>query len=675
MARIPQNTITHVPTMVRGGNTSAPMPNGGLGRAIEAGAAGMNTQIRREEELGARRVQEIGRKGQAILGAIDSAAKLAIAIDRANLERDDAWASKTVADFNNAMGSNSLGYKDESGVYHDGLLMTPFTPDDEEGKGGTSVQTAMNDAIVKYQKDNGLDKVSGSRKELLEPRMKDAIGRWMTKAQSVDAQKIEAYYTNVRKEKTESSVNTAMAFVLPDDSQMFDTASAVYASDAALSVIDSRFIVNYADWVKSPDRDPAKLEFVSPVAKAEYDREYVFALDKVNKSRVNALLKMAVDSEDPEVTSRLFGFLEDEESPIQFSTAEQQRDFSESLQKAKEQRVVVEAGRERKNYGVARTLTARIAIGMGGDEDEAMLDVTLSKLPPERVFEIEAFKKDFEEKLEYGKWDEFKLSAMETMTVDNQQQKLVEISKYIDAIPNTSVRAQARAEMSGGMTRSGSPARAGSRITDTTLSNYRRFGGLGKDPAGMLDNLSRLADEGTITPSQYVKQVDALRNEAEDTVDPVGLLSALKDAGLDVGDLFARDKEGNIRFAADGRPIEADPKARQRQRGFVSDQGVGFWHRKRDYELSEAVMLSAYELAREFNTQTRMGVKGRGTLQEYLQKNLVNSAVGKEWSDAQMKMKIDSLRQTLESQYQEALGGYYLELEQRGMTEGTETDE
>ena len=671
MARIPQNTITSVPTMVRNGNTSAPMPNGGHGRAIEAGAAGINTQIRREEDVGARRVQEIGQKGQAVVGAINSAANFALTLNRAKLERDDAWASKTVADFNNAMGPKSLGYKDESGVYHDGLLMTPFTPDDEEGKGGTSVQTAMNEAVVKYQKDNGLDKVSGSRKELLEPRMKDTIGRWMNKAQSVDAQNIQAYYTNVRKEKTESSFNTAMAFVLPDDSQSFDTASAVYASDAALSVIDSRFIANYADWVKSPDRDPAKLEFVSPVAKAEYEREYVHALDKANASRVNALLKMAVDSEDPEVTSRLFGFMEDEESPIQFSTADQQRDFAESLQKAKEQRVVVEAGRERKNYGMARDLTARIAIGMGSDEDAAMLDVTLSKLPPERAFEVEAFKKDFGEKLEYGKWDEFRLATTETMTIGNQQQKLTEMMKYVESIPNAAVRARARAELSGGVSRGSvsSSTRAGGRVTDTNLSLWRRFGGLGKDHAGTLDNLSRLAEDGSITGAQYVKQVDAMRSEAEDTVDSVGVMSAMKDVGLDAGSLFERDKAGNIRFGGDGRPIAADSYKLQKQKGFVSDEGVGFWDRKRYYELSEEVLLKAYDLAREVDTQNRMGVKGLGTIQEYLQKNLVNSAVGKEWSDARMGMHIDSLRQSLQSRYQDALGGFYLELEQNGNEE------
>jgi len=375
MARIPQNTITGIPTMVRNGNTAAPMPNGGLGRAIEVGAAGMNTQIRREQDVSARRVQDIGRKGEAIQGAINSAANFALAVDRAKEERDDAWASKTIADFNNTMGPKSLGFKDESGAFHDGLLSVPFTPGDEDGKGGTSVQSATNDAIVQYQKDNGLDKISGRRKELFESRMKDSIGRWMTKAQSVDAQNIRSYYDGVRKAKTESSFNTAMAFVLPDDSESFGTASAVYASDAAFSIIDSRFISNYAEWVRSPDRDPAKLEFVSPLAKAEYDREYVHALDKVNASRVNALLKMAVDSEDPTATSQIFGFLEDPESPIGFSTAEQRREFESSIEKAKEQRVVVEIRREARAY--SEVGDDIIAYELGGKP----LDEISAKLP------------------------------------------------------------------------------------------------------------------------------------------------------------------------------------------------------------------------------------------------------------------------------------------------------
>ncbi len=665
MPRVPENTRTKTPWSLPQGGSSRHIPFIDLGSGSATRARMLDPLIQREESrrrTSAANAEADVRRFSGVMQAVgNTVGVLGEMADRAKKIRDDTFVDGKDAEYQQFITNAQYGSAGEDGKRVGAVFDTPYNPGDEHGEGLSGATTAFSTAHAKWWEDQ---KLTPEQADMVKKRIEPNRMRMQAMTERFDANSHEMFRIETKKALSRSQADNY--YKTGDTTSLYNASRTV-----ALAQMPRNAFTNLDEWEQTQERDPAELQFSSIGAEDMFDRLYTDAHEGIQQKHLNSLLEEAVNTEDDAVSKGLFETFKaslDPKSEVGslFLREENLDAFEQAVQKAEGQRKVVLAGRERGNMLNARDLMARIALDQGEEDDLQMLDTLRAKLPPERVFELDQFKDGFSEKMDYGEWELFRIKSMEDMNAENSQKTVVEMFKYVEAIKDPRARERARNElmtMQGGG--SGSSSRKSS-LTDTQLSNRRRYGGFQNDSAGLLDELSRLADSGAITADQYVKQVREIKADAKAGVDGVGILAALGGGGIDGGKLFKRDARGNIRFDGDGKPVPNDKEKTQKQSNWLSDEGVGFWNAKNHYVLSEEVLSKAFDLAREFKAQELAGVKGRGTVQEYIKKNLFDAALGKNWSDSQMALKIDALNDSLENEFHQNLSGYYRELDSRG---------
>lgn len=657
MPRVQRNTVTKTPMLMTEGGTNRRLPNIRLstGRA-EALTPLIERETRtRKRNLGEaeRSVQQFGHLMRVVADTGQVAGKL---MDRAIALRDDTFATGKAAAYQEAVTEWETGMTAD-GRQVGSLLETPYTPGDESGEGMAGSTVAIAEAHKNWMEEQ---QFSPRQLELVQQKIEPMRLRVFAAAQRVD---------QVRHEQHRTEQHAMLSRAQADNYyKTGDTASLNEAAlTFALANLPRADVKNVEDWEATGERDPARLQFANEGAQGRFDALFTEAHEKIQQKHVNLLLDEAVNTEDAAVSAGLFetfrGSLDPEsDTGAFFIQEENQEALKKALRGATEQRKSVVARRTRERFDRARDLSARVVIGQAGEADMQALEQVREMLPAERLLEIDQFTDRIADQLSYGDWETFRRKTLypEAGDADPQPQAQLEaLQEYAQGLKHPAARERALVEVER-MRQGLAPKKSGATsdtIKDKRLELLRRFGG--QAPAEELETLVKLAEEGRIGPEQFVKHVDDMRKLALNTIEPAGLLDAMTEAGFSVDGYFDRDDFGNIRLGTDGLPKSSQPDYKAEQKGWTKDHGHGFWNRQKDYWLTEELMLKAYDLAREYKAQELTGVKARESLPEFLQKRLMNMAVGKNWSDEQIGLKIRTLDQTLRADYETSVGGFY----------------
>lgn len=660
MPRIQPNTITKTPWSFTQGGSARRLPL--IRLATESQARSVQPLIDRER--GVRQANVAGAEAktrgfdnamQTVAGAARLAGDMA---DRAIRMRNETFIAKKAAEYQSAVTLWETGI-DEQGRHVGSLFETPYDPGDENGEGMSGATVEIAKAHAKWFEDQ---QMTPEQAEMVAKHIEPLRGRLFAAARRVDGQKHE-------RDRVEAFASLSRA----QADNYYKTGDAAALSEAALTFALSQTprsqIANFEEWQEGGSRDPAQIQFATPAGKTAFDEAYAKANDGIQEKHVNNLLDEAVNTENEEVAQKLFAMFDasvDNESDAAafFIKEESQAELRKKLRVAKERRKAVVAGRERDRYQMARDLTVRVLIDEASEEDVQALGEVRAKMKPEALLEIDQFADSTAEKLDYGKWEAFRRKTVEDESAGDKKAVLEELREYAQAMKHPAARERALYEVSRLESGYFGALSGGSgRLSEKTVKNMFRFSGM--SPADKLEQLHALADANAISPDSFVSLFDDIKKTARDNVDAIGVLDAMETAGFKLDGFFKRDNAGFVAFGADGRPKlsqwgEAGKK--RKVSGWVAESGEGWFNMVDHYKVGEDFMLAVYELAREYKSQELAGVRGLGTLPEFLKARIYDTAAGKEFTDLQLKMHLKEVRKSIVEDEASAVGGYYNKL-------------
>lgn len=659
MPRIQPNTITKTPWSFTQGGSARRLPL--IRLATESQARSVQPLIDRER--GIRQANLAGAEAKArgfdnVMQTVSGAARLAGDMaDRAIRMRNETFVAKKAAEYQRAVTLWETGV-DEQGRHVGSLFETPYDPGDENGEGMSGATVEISKAHARWFEDQ---RMTPDQAEMVAKHIEPLRGRMEAAARRVDAQNHER-----------DRVEAFAALSRSQADNYYKTGDAASLSEAALTFALAKTprsqIANLDEWQAGGSRDPAQIQFATPAGKTAFDEAYKEANDGIQLKHVNNLLEEAVNTEDEMVAKNLFAMFDasvDNESDAAafFIKEESQEELRKKLRVAKERREAVVAGRDRERYQMARDLSVRVLIDQASEEDVKALGEVRAKMKPEALLEIDQFADATAEKLDYGKWEAFRRKAVEGENAGDKKTLLKELRGYAQAMKHPAARERALYEVSrlgkGSVVSSGGSG----RLSEKTVKNMFRFSGM--SPADQLERLHALADAEAISPDSFVSLFDDIKTAAKDNVDPVGVLDAMETAGFSLDGFFKRDNAGFVAFGADGRPkLSERGEAGKKSKipGWVAESGAGWFNLVDHYKVGEDFMLAVYDLAREYKAQELAGVRGLGTLPEFLKARINDTAAGKAFTDLQLKTHVEGVRKRIVGDEESAVGGYYNKL-------------
>ena len=626
--RVPDNTITPTPDRVRtSGARATDMPRLSFGAPTAPGFATEDARLRgnanERRRIGARADEKIQRTGAGLNGIAQGAEGLARVMDM----RAEARADRDVAEFQDYLTKQMHGWTDEQGQRHDGALDAPFNPGDEGGEGASGATKAVGESVSGWMEEKAFE---GRRAVLFAERSKGLVQKAMGTALERDTRNYERYRVESAKALYQANVND---FHATGDAGFLNRASIQFA----YANTPKADILNWAEWSRSV-RAPSELEFANDAARERFNALSMDAHERVLSQFVGQRMDAAM-SRDVGADAAEAVLAELESSGGGFARVENQKEFAKMIAGARERRKGLEARWGREDFAVARDLTTREMLGAASDDDLRELDGLRSKMPPERVYELDNFRENAGANLESAGWDDLRARLSDGMNADNAAERLADMEEYVAGMQFPFAKERAAAQLArirkmggddGGESAENAPAE---KWDNDRLDVWIKFGS--ELPAEKLRLLNEMAGDdenpGVITPKQFARGFEALRKAG--AANPENVLRAMQDAGFDVKGIFAIDKNGNVRFDKDGRPMTAPG---------VSASAV-----------YDDALRAVFDFSVEYQTQINSGAVRKQPLSEYL-KTMLPGKIKRDWDNQKVVDEMNKRARELESEWEDA---------------------
>ena len=631
MPRVPDNTQTRTPTLLK---RSAQVPTNGLmamGGAYADAARIFNVPIRHEHDVRSQNVADANAKLNRINTGIKGLTDSAHTINKVMNIRAETEARRHLSDLQEFLTMNETGYNRADGTRVPSVYEVPYNPGSETGDGMSGATTEMARRVKEWSEGR---EITGRTLEFYQRNAEAAIDRSMARARNVDGQKHAAYKKAVNEKLFASQRDVAA------QSGTVEDISTAAATGAILS-LPREFVANYDEWMRDPVKDPAELVFTTPQAEKTFKVAYADLNDKIATDVVNRLVMQAVQSDDDEQANTIFDAVEENEFLTKGGEAGgggglwaevnqlKAKELVERGRAERTRRIAAEVSMMKKEgYDVA-TMAALGTWKPGMSEEEksaAMerLDVIRQRLPGDEALKMAQYQVGLAEEAELFYFDQERLEVMKDATVLNLADKMNDLLVRANGIKSPGAREKAIAMVS----KLSTDPDEGRTVTKEKAKYDLVMGGLAmKDvynmrQAGQIDNVS------------FGRYVEASRELAEEAVDreniPERVVEGLESVGFSVKDIVPVTSEGAMRFDSKNRfqyPIEPGRMAKVR----IDDDKV---------KLSNAVRYKTLELAIEFETQRKQGLR-KESFVEYFMKKIVNEHAYFEWTSRVYEERIN----------------------------------
>ena len=255
MPRVPDNTQTITPTLLK---RSAQVPTNGLmamGGALADSARNFDTLIRHEDDVQRKNVADANEKLRRVNAGIQGLAAGAHMINKVLDMRAQTEARRHLTELQNFLTMNETGYEREDGTRVASIYEVPYNPGGEDGSGMSGATSELSKRLKEWSESRG--EVTGRTLEFYQRDAEAAIDRAMARARNVDSRRHEEYKKAVNVNFFASQRNLAGASGTVED---ISTAAAT----GALLKVPRQFVENYDEWMRDPAKDPGVLRFVTP---------------------------------------------------------------------------------------------------------------------------------------------------------------------------------------------------------------------------------------------------------------------------------------------------------------------------------------------------------------------------------------------------------------------------
>lgn len=623
MPRVPDNTQTRTPTLLK---RSAQVPTNGLGSAgsaLAANARMLDTPIRHENDVQRRNVADADAKLNRINSGIKGLTESAHMINKVMDMRAQTEARRNLTDLQNFLTMNETGYERDDGTRVASVYEVPYNPGGEDGSGMSGATSELSKRIKEWSESRG--EVTGRTLEFYQRDAEAAIDRSMARARNVDGRRHEEYKQAVNENFFASQRNLAGASGTVED---ISTAAAT----GALLKVPRQFVENYDEWMRDPAKDPGALRFVTPEAQKVFETAYADVNDAIASDVANRMVMEAVQSDDDEQANVVFDAVEANEFLTYNGVAGDGGGLWAQENQLKAQELVGRARAERTRRIAAEQsalkvegyyLGTMVALGTwkaGMSEDDkagakSKLQEIMAKLPGDEALKLAKYQVGLAEEAELFGFDQFRLATMKDANLLNLAEKKSVLKERASGMKSLGAREKALemvAKLSSASGETDSVTKEKAKY-DLVMGGVTMKAVYDMSQSGQIDNVS------------FGRYLEASRELAEEAVDTANVPEAcawgLEKFGIPVVDLVPKAADGSMKFGARNEiPFPLDPFKTEKAR--INGKKVA---------LSDKARHATLRLAIEYETQRRQGLR-KDSFREYFLANIVNEPVWHEWT-------------------------------------------
>lgn len=633
MPRVPDNTQTRTPTLLK---RSAQVPTNGLGSAgsaLAASARMLDTPIRHEGDVQRKNAADANEKLRRVNAGIKGLADGAHMVNKVLDMRAQTEARRNLTDLQNFLTMNETGYERDDGTRVASVYEVPYNPGGEDGAGISGATAELSKRVKEWSESRG--EVTGRTLEFYQRDAEAAIDRSMARARNVDGRRHEEY-----KQAVNENFFASQRKLAGESGTVEDISTA--AATGALLKVPRQFVENYDEWMRDPAKDPGALRFVTPEAQKVFENAYADVTDAIASDVANRIVAQAIQSDDDEQANIVFDAVEANGFLTYNGIAGDGGGFWAQENQLKAQELVGRARAERTRRIAAEqsfllaegyeigTMAALGTWRAGMSEDDksgkkTRLREIMAKLPGDEALKLAQYQVGLAEKAELFEFEQFRLETMKDANLLNIAEKKSFLKKRASGMKSLGAREKALDMVANLSFESGdkdSVTKEKARY-DLLMGGVTMKSVYDKSQAGQIDNVS------------FGRYWEASRELAEEAVDMANVPEAcawgLEKFGIPVVDLVPKAADGSMKFGARNEiPFPLDPF--KTKKAMINGKKV---------ELSDKARHATLRLAIEYETQRKQGLR-KESFREYFLENIVNEPVWHEWTTLGYEEAINS---------------------------------